>query len=143
MLSLMTKKSMREDGRVLFQVLRIIPKNGAISVKSLFSQLEPDMQEAVCEAHGGLFGFLQKRRQLFVLKANPSDNVLYVAATPLAQKQYQIREEQKETIKNIMGIPKAGAPPAGRGGFGRGMRGRGGGGGGRGRGGGGGGYGRR
>ncbi len=123
-LSLRTKKAMSDDGPILFNILRLIPKNGAISIKSLNSQLDGDMQEALSEGHGGLFGYLQKRRQLFVIKESPTDKTLYVAATPLAHMEHQVREEQKETIRAIMGISKADKLRA-RGGRGGGSRGRG------------------
>ncbi|CBH09829.1 hypothetical protein, conserved [Trypanosoma brucei gambiense DAL972] len=139
-----TRVVMRDDTKVLMSVIKHIPQNGAITIKSLNAQLSPDVQEAVSEKHNGLKSFLEQRKQLFVVKANPSDGVLYVAATPLAYQKLTARERQRETMQEMLGLTRRGGrgrggrPMNGGGGGFRGRNGAGGGrgGGGRGRGGG-------
>eukprot|EP00758_Cryptobia_borreli_P008658 Tbor_TRINITY_DN5405_c1_g7::TRINITY_DN5405_c1_g7_i1::g.24154::m.24154 len=140
------KKMMNEEGRVIFHVMRFIPPNGAISIKSLARQLPIEAQEVVSEKYGGLMGLFNSRKQMFVVKPNPIDNVLYVTVSPLAARIAKEKEEQKEAIKIMLGVSKSEEEKArlrgGRGGRGRGGGGRGGGGrGGGGFGGGGGGFG--
>ncbi|KAH8605785.1 hypothetical protein ERJ75_001599300 [Trypanosoma vivax] len=123
-----TRFMMRDDTQVLTSVIKHIPQNGAISVKSLNAQLSPDVQEALSEKHDGLKNFLEQRKQLFVLKSDPATGVLYAAVTPFGYQKLVARERQRETMQEMLGLNRR---PASRGGRGRG-RGRGGGGGGRG-----------
>ncbi|KAH9599592.1 hypothetical protein LSM04_008101 [Trypanosoma melophagium] len=126
-LSDVTRIMMRDDWKILTSIVKHIPQNGAISIKSLNAQLLPDVQEAISEKHDGLKIFLEKRKQLFIVKANPADGVLYVAATPLAYQKLIAREKQRETMQEMLGLNRRGGRGGGRGGNrgGRGNRGRG------------------
>ncbi|EKF31107.1 hypothetical protein MOQ_005062 [Trypanosoma cruzi marinkellei] len=95
---------MRDDSQILKSIVKHIPQNGAISVKSLHAQLSPDVQEAIAEKYDGLKNFLEQRKQLFVVKTNPADGVLYAAATPLALQKLVAREKQRETMQEMLGI---------------------------------------
>ncbi|RNC50341.1 putative mitochondrial RNA binding complex 1 subunit, partial [Trypanosoma cruzi] len=94
-LSDFTRIVMRDDSHILKNIVKHIPQNGAISVKSLHAQLSPDVQEAIAEKYDGLKNFLEQRKQLFVVKTNPADGVLYAAATPLAMQKLVAREKQR------------------------------------------------
>lgn len=127
-----TRAAMRDDAIITSHILKCIPPNGAISVKSLNAQLPQEIQEAVSEKHGGLSSFLRERQQLFVVKPRPEDQVLFVAGNPIAIQKYASREVQKRTMRAMMGLDRGGGNNrqghrGGRGG-GRGGGGRGGGG---------------
>eukprot|EP00796_Vickermania_ingenoplastis_P009292 gene9292-6532_t len=131
-----TRAAMRDDALITSHILRCIPPNGAISVKSLNAQLPEEIQEALCEKHNGLSSFLRERQQLFIVKPRPEDQVLFVAGNPIAIQKYASREMQKKTMRAMMGLD-SGSGGGRRGGGGGGGGGRGRGGGGRGMGGGG------
>ncbi|EKG02606.1 hypothetical protein TCSYLVIO_006361 [Trypanosoma cruzi] len=117
-LSDFTRIVMRDDSHILKNIVKHIPQNGAISVKSLHAQLSPDVQEAIAEKYDGLKNFLEQRKQLFVVKTNPADGVLYAAATPLAMQKLVAREKQRETMQEMLGInsPAGSGKRGGRGG---------------------------
>ncbi|RNF19507.1 putative mitochondrial RNA binding complex 1 subunit, partial [Trypanosoma conorhini] len=118
-LSELTRIVMRDDSKILTSIVKHIPQNGAISVKSLHAQLSPDVQEAVAEKYDGLKSFLEQRKQLFVVKTNPADGVLYATATPLALQKLVAREKQRETMQEMLGLNRRGGGSRG----GRGNRG--------------------
>ncbi|RNF04577.1 putative mitochondrial RNA binding complex 1 subunit [Trypanosoma rangeli] len=107
-LSELTRMVMRDDSKILTGIVKHIPQNGAISVKSLHAQLSPDVQEAVAEKYNGLKSFLEQRKQLFVVKKNPADGVLYAAAAPLALQKLVAREKQRETMQEMLGLNRRG-----------------------------------
>ncbi|CCW64353.1 unnamed protein product [Phytomonas sp. EM1] len=125
-----TRDAMRDDEVILAQLFRFLPSNGAISVKSLNAQLEEEVREALTEKHGGLGAFLRARRHLFVVKPRPTDGVLFVAASPLAAQRYAVRNLQRATMREMLGLDRVSGgsrrgPPAGRGGANERGRGRG------------------
>lgn len=102
-----TRAAMRDEAIITGEILKCIPPNGAISVKTLNSSLPEDIQEALSEKHGGLSSFLRERQQLFVVKARPEDQVLFVAGNPIAIQKYASRELQKKTMRSMMGLDDA------------------------------------
>ncbi|KAG5503326.1 hypothetical protein GH5_04396 [Leishmania sp. Ghana 2012 LV757] len=99
-----TRAALRDDSIVMAEVVKHIPPNGAISIKSLFSALDENIQEALSERHSGLRGFLEQRKQFFVLHTNPEDGVLYVICNPIIIQQYATRDVQRKTMRRMMGL---------------------------------------
>nr|CAJ2474821.1 unnamed protein product [Leishmania braziliensis] len=103
-LSLETRAALRDDSIVMTEVVKHLPPKGTISVKSLFSAMDENIQEALSERHGGLRRFLEQRKQFFVLHINPADGVLYVIANPIVIQQYATRDAQRKTMRRMMGL---------------------------------------
>ncbi|KPI90023.1 putative mitochondrial RNA binding complex 1 subunit [Leptomonas seymouri] len=103
-LSFGTRVAMRDDSIILTDVFKHIPQQGAISIKSLFSALNEDVQEALSERHGGLRNFVEQRKQIFTVRPHPTDGVLYVLGNPLVAQQYATRELQLKTMRQMMGL---------------------------------------
>nr|CCM16220.1 hypothetical protein, conserved [Leishmania guyanensis] len=103
-LSIETRAALRDDSIVMTEVVKHIPPKGTISVKSLFSAIDENIQEALSERHGGLRRFLEQRKQFFVLHINPADGVLYVIANPIVIQQYATRDAQRKTMRRMMGL---------------------------------------
>lgn len=103
-LSFGTRVAMRDDTVILTDIFKHVPQQGAISIKSLFSALNEDVQEALCEKHGGLHNFLEQRKQIFIVRPHPTDGVLYVVGNPLVAQQYATRELQRKTMQHMMGL---------------------------------------
>lgn len=103
-LSTATRSAMRDDSIIIAQVMQHIPPNGAISIKSLFSTLDDDLQEAIAETHGGLRCFLESRQQLFIVREQPNTGVFFVAANPIAVQKYATREMQRKAMRQMMGL---------------------------------------
>jgi hypothetical protein len=117
-----------DDGKTLFHIMRHIPRNGAISIKSLAQALPETLLEALSEKYGGLRGFLESRRQSFIVKPHGDDNVLFVAATPQATATIDERAKERASLEAALGLAPRGPDGAGRGrgrGRGRGGDGRG------------------
>lgn len=106
-LSAETRAALRDDSIVMTEVVKHIPPTGAISIKSLFSAIDENIQEALSERHGGLRGFLEQRKQFFVLHNNPEDGVLYVIGNPIVIQQYATRDAQRKTMRRMMGLDDA------------------------------------
>lgn len=106
-LSAETRAALRDDSIVMTEVVKHIPPTGAISIKSLFSAIDESIQEALSERHGGLRGFLEQRKQFFVLHTNPEDGVLYVVGNPIVIQQYATRDAQRKTMRRMMGLDEA------------------------------------
>ncbi|KAG5477581.1 hypothetical protein CUR178_05286 [Leishmania enriettii] len=99
-----TRAALRDDSIVMAEVVKHIPPNGAISIKSLFSAIDENIQEALSERHSGLRGFLEQRKQFFVLHTSPEDGVLYVTCNPIIIQQYATRDAQRKTMRRMMGL---------------------------------------
>ncbi|KAG5502909.1 hypothetical protein JKF63_04682 [Porcisia hertigi] len=135
-LSSETRAALRDDSIVMAEVVKHLSPKGAISVKALFSAIDENIQEALSERHGGLRNFLEQRKQFFVLHTNPEDGVLYVIGNPIVIQQYAMRDAQRRTMRQMMGLDDNNRQrypqrrPEGTYGHSRGRGGRGGGGGG-------------
>ncbi|KPA79674.1 putative mitochondrial mitochondrial RNA binding complex 1 subunit [Leptomonas pyrrhocoris] len=103
-LSFDTRVAMRDDSVILTEIFKHVPPQGAISIKSLFSALNDDVQEALCEKHNGLRSFVEQRKQIFTVRPHPTDGVLYVVGNPLVAKQYATRDLQLKTMRQMMGL---------------------------------------
>ncbi|KAG5477051.1 hypothetical protein LSCM1_05391 [Leishmania martiniquensis] len=107
-LSAETRAALRDDSIVMTEVVRHIPPKGAISIKSLSSAIDENIQEALSERHGGLRRFLEQRKQFFMLHTNPEDGVLYVLCNPIIIQQYATRDAQRKTMRRMMGLDDGG-----------------------------------
>lgn len=103
-LSSATRLAMRDDAVIMAELFKLIPSDGAISLKSLSANVSTDIAEALSEKYGGLHAFLQTRKQFFVVKPRPTDGVLFVAGSALASQRYATRELQRNTMRNILGL---------------------------------------
>lgn len=112
-LGFQTRVAMRDDSILLTEIFKHLPPQGAISIKSLFSALDESVQEALCEKHDGLLHFVEQRKQIFTVRPNPADGVLYVVGNPLVAQQYATRDVQLKTMRQLMGLneeEESGAP---------------------------------
>lgn len=101
-----------------------------MSLKVLGGKLPEDILEALSEKYGGLGNFLRERQQLFLVKPRPEDQVLFVAANPIAVQKYASREVQRKTMRAMIGLDDLIAAKENSSGGGGGRRGYGNGGGG-------------
>lgn len=111
-LSFETRVAMRDDSIILSEVFQHLPPQGAISLKSLFSALNADVQEALSEQHGGLRRFIEERKQIFTVRPSPKDGVLYVVGNPIVAQQYATRTAQLKTMRAMLGLSESGGAVA-------------------------------